>query len=638
MPMRLEFTFVAAICAIAAAAASSQAAPSATAPVVHGHHLIHRWVYVQNNFQAAGTVERVTGILERAAQAGFNGVIFADVKFGRLDDGSLIEAYNRNLAAVLGRARELGLETLPATADFGYSSTILWHDPNLAEALPVRAAVFRAEAGRLVPRSEPSTVIVNGDFENLPATGHAFPGWAWQDEPGTATFVDRTTVRSGQASLRMENLGTTNAPYGNGRAHQRIAVRPFHNYHVSVWVKTQGFRGGDVRVLVLGQGPDRTLQWNSVPVQPTQDWTRFDVTFNSLSHDEILFYFGVWGGGEGTIWWDDGAIEPAGFVNLVRRPGAPVRLTSADGSVDYEEGRDVESLYDPLMGTRPWNGAYDAWHTPPEVRVPNESEIPDGAEILVDYYHTTTIYGDQVPASLTEPAVFDIVRGQLASLQREFAASNAFSGWHFSHDEIRLHGWDEAPTYGSGSPGANLAHNITQVHADARAIDPGALVSVWSDMFDPYHNADTRTAPYYLVNGDWSGSWEGLAPEIVVVNWNHGPAKRESAAFFAGRGNRQVLAGYYDSAPSAFSDRGWLADLTGLSGIAGVMYTPWTTGFDHLEAWAEHVWGDAEWVAVDETPTPAPPTATDATPAATPSPARTTTTPTVRLYLPSLMN
>jgi hypothetical protein len=139
-------------------------------------------------------------------------------------------------------------------------------------------------------------------------------------------------------------------------------------------------------------------------------------------------------------------------------------------------------------------------------------------------------------------------------------------------------------------------------------------------MFDPYHNGGARPDPYYLVNGDWEGGWEGLAPEVTVLNWNSQPERRrDSAAWFAGRGHRQILAGYYDRPPAAFQDRAWLRDLAGVPGIDGVMYTQWGSGYERLEAWAEHVWGDAPWVTA--TPSPgATATATAPAPTGTPAP------------------
>lgn len=580
------------------------------APVVHGHVLRHRWVHVQNNFQAEGNVARVTAVLDAAKAAGFNGAIFSDVKFDRLEDGSLIDAYHTNLRIVLDHARTLGLTVLPSTANFGYSSSLLWHDPDLVEGLPVRDAPFVVTAlpapvppdlyeAHLVPLDD-GVRIVNGDFEAVPATGDTFPGWAFQDGPGTATFIDRAVRHGGAAALRMTDLGSTNAPTGNGRVHQRLAVEPFRAYHVRVWVKTEGFAGGEVRVLALGRAPNRTLQWNPVPVQPTQDWTPFDVTFHTLDHTEILFYLGVWGGGRGSIWWDDATIAPAGFTNLIRRPGAPLVLRSPDGATVYSEHRDLPELRDLAMGRVPYNGVYDLWHDPPPayVRTWPPSRLHLGDVVHASYHRAATVYGDQATASLTASKVFDLVDGMLASTRRAFTAASAFGGWMFNHDEIRVHGWDESPGFGDGSPGANLAGNVSRLRAMARDIDPAAPVFIWSDMFDPFHNAADTADPYYLVNGNWSGSWAGLTPDMTVVNWNHGPRARDSAAFFAGRGHRQILAGYYDAPPERFRDRPWLGELEGVPGIDGVLYTQWGSGYDRLAAWAEHVWGGAAWVEV----------------------------------------
>jgi len=383
------------------------------APIVHGHILRHRWVYIQTNFQVAANVARVNGILDSAKAAGFNGAIFSDVKFDRLDDGSLIDEYYTNLNVVLQHARSLEMTVLPSTANFGYSSSLLWHDPDLAEGLPVKDAPFRVVAiagdvqglANLVPVDD-GVHLENGDFERLPASGDAFPGWAFQDEPGTATFVDRAVKHGGAAAIRMTDLGTTNPASGNGRVYQRLAVEPFRYYHLSVWLRTKDFNGGEVRALVLAQNPSRTLQWNPVPVQANQDWTRFDVTFNTLTHREVLVYLGVWGGGTGTIWWDDAAIEPAGFVNLIRRDSTPLVLTSPNRQIVYnEEGRDLPALRDIYTGRVPYNGVYDLWHEPPPAYawVGTTSRLNDGDIVLASYHHVATVYGDQVTASLTVP-------------------------------------------------------------------------------------------------------------------------------------------------------------------------------------------------------------------------------------------
>lgn len=103
-------------------------------------------------------------------------------------------------------------------------------------------------------------------------------------------------------------------------------------------------------------------------------------------------------------------------------------------------------------------------------------------------------------------------------------------------------------------------------------------------MFDPHHNA---VNDYYLVNGDLAGSWKGLPKDAIIINWNSAKP-RESLKFFAKRGHRQVLAGYYDG--RADSIREWLAAGENLPGIEGAMYTTWRHHFGELEAFAKNAW------------------------------------------------
>lgn len=109
---------------------------------------------------------------------------------------------------------------------------------------------------------------------------------------------------------------------------------------------------------------------------------------------------------------------------------------------------------------------------------------------------------------------------------------------------------------------------------------------VWSDMFDPFHNA-APDGPFYLVkgNGPWYGSWAGLSPDVVVVNWHtHEPERAASFRQFAERGHDQILAGYYDGDVQAIKP--WLAQARQSVGFTGVMYTTWRHEYRDLEAFA----------------------------------------------------
>jgi uncharacterized protein (DUF1330 family) len=102
-------------------------------------------------------------------------------------------------------------------------------------------------------------------------------------------------------------------------------------------------------------------------------------------------------------------------------------------------------------------------------------------------------------------------------------------------------------------------------------------------MFDPNHNAH---GDYYLVRGDFTGSWEGLDKEVIIVPWYF--EKRDaSLKWFADRGHAQVIAGYYDAAPERIRD--WLVSAKKVSGVQGVIYTTWEHKYGDLERFAENV-------------------------------------------------
>src|SRR5262249_44292425 len=131
---------------------------------------------------------------------------------------------------------------------------------------------------------------------------------------------------------------------------------------------------------------------------------------------------------------------------------------------------------------------------------------------------------------------------------------------------------------------ALLADHVRRSTASVKDLNPKAQLVVWSDMFDPNHNAVDN---YYLVNGSLRGSWDGLPRDIVIANWNGGEAGG-TLQFFADRGHRQVIAGYYDADDlSGFT--GWDAAAKGVKGAYGFMYTTWDHKYDLLETYGEAI-------------------------------------------------
>ena len=129
---------------------------------------------------------------------------------------------------------------------------------------------------------------------------------------------------------------------------------------------------------------------------------------------------------------------------------------------------------------------------------------------------------------------------------------------------------------------------MRQCVATVRKMNSTAKLCVWSDMFNPHHNAVAEK--FYLVYGDLTGSWEGLPKDLLMVNWNSSKPEK-SLSFFTTRGHSQILAGYYDHAPENITK--WLtAGRETKSTITGAMYTTWQNNFTDLEAFAKHSWGE----------------------------------------------
>lgn len=508
---------------------------------------LERWVYCPNNLLVDEDVDRLIVLWRRAAAAGYTQVLLSDSKFCRL--GELDQRYFRNVERLKATAKELRLEIVPAVFPIGYSNDLLSQDPNLAESLPVRDALLVVQNGVARLQPDPHVALRGGDFSNL-------KDWHWHDE---------TVSEDGGAALIHDPAGR------NARIVQKLKLAPFRQYHVSVRVRTSGFEGTpEIKALADG----KSLVFSNLGVKPTQEWTVHHAVFNSLSNTEVTLYFGVWDGRRGSLWWDDARIEEVGLLNVVRRPGAPLKVRTEDGR-DLQEGADFDPIRDPGMGAKPWSGCYDIWHTPPVIK----TKLPNGTRLRVSYEHVVTVYDGQVNICPSEPKTAELLRDQARRVHALFGAKAYF----MSHDEIRCLNWCDACQRRKLDAGAILADNVRTCIGILRDTAPQAKIYVWSDMFDPTHNA---VKDYYLVRGDLAGSWEGLAPDVTIADWNS-DHRAESLSWFARRGHRCLVAGYYDAPLNEMQK--WLQAAREVGNVDAVLYTTWQRKYDDLERFAELV-------------------------------------------------
>src|SRR5713101_2780579 len=126
---------------------------------------MERWVYCAQNLWVDKNIDHLETLLRRAAKAGYTHVLLTDSKFAKL--GDMDARYFRNIERVKNLASELHLEIVPALFSIGYSNDLLWHDPNLIEALPVRDALFVVKNSEVRLQPDPSVGLKGGDFSEM---------------------------------------------------------------------------------------------------------------------------------------------------------------------------------------------------------------------------------------------------------------------------------------------------------------------------------------------------------------------------------------------------------------------------------------------------------------------------------------
>lgn len=526
-----------------------------------------RWVYVSRSLRSDSDVSDIREIVTTASQHGLNGMVLS----AGLDRLSLQPPeYFERLEEVQAICRRNNVEIIPLIFSVGYGGSVLAHDRNLAAGIPVRNSryIVRGDMAEFVP--DDTVAIPGGDFEQF--DGHRVAGPRFHDRPGQVSLVDTEVRHAGRAALRFENMG--GYEHGHGRVMFEVPVQPYHAYGVTCWVKTDSLSPpGCFRVQVLS--PERALAPQDPRLPESTDWRRLVVGFNSLDCESVRIYAGVWGATSGRFWIDDVRIEEVGPVNLLRRPGTPVVVRDAESDTAYEEGRDFAPVEDSRLTFR-----FD--HSAPAIRLTADSRIRDGQELRVDAYQAFGINRGQVSVCMSEPKLYDIWAKEAQLLQEHLPAER----YLLSMDEIRQGGSCQACRQRRISMAEILGDCITRQVKILRAVNPQAEVFIWSDMLDPNHNAHDN---YYLVEGDFTGSWKCVPEDLVIVCWYYAQ-RREALAHFSSLGFRTLAGAYYD-ADTLENPRGWLEELDKTPGAVGIMYTTWQNKYELLDEFGDLVSG-----------------------------------------------
>jgi hypothetical protein len=526
------------------------------------HALRDRWVMLGSSLENDQDVERVERIARTASEHGMNGILFS-AGFDAMDLKS--PEFLARLARVKQTCDHLGVEIIPEGFGVGYGGGVLAHDKNLAAGLPVRGALFVAGEHEARFHADPPVQIANRGFEKL--TGSMATGFTAH---GASAAIDTAVSHSGKASVRFEDFG---GPDGEVYVAQSIKVHPYRCYRLRAWVKTEG-AGPRMAIHLLAVAPDgRDLSYMEPPLPETSDWHEVVWGFNSWYADRVEFRVGVSDGKRGKVWVDDVGIEEVGLTNVLRRAGTPVKVRNEKTGMLYDEGRDYAAIADPQL-----NFSWD--HEGPAITLLPGSRIHAGDRLRVDYYNGTTIYRDQTTIDMSEPAVYAIWQHQIPLIEKYLAPKKYF----LSMDEVRVGGFCETCKQRKLSMAQILGECVTRQYEMIRAANPHAEVYVWSDMFDPNHNAQER---YYLVDGSFHGTWQYIPKDLVIACWYY--EKRDlSLDFFSKLGYRTLAAAYYD-ADDLENPKGWLESLDRTRGAVGIMYTTWEDKFQLLPAFGDLV-------------------------------------------------
>lgn len=511
-------------------------------------------------------VSAIAKVLDTAAGHGINGAVVSfdlDALCKKSPD------YFRRLEEVRRACDGRRIELIPSVFSVGYGGGALAHNRYLAEGLPVENAPFLVSGreARIVP--DVTARLANGGFEE--ATGNKLASFNFHDQPGVVSFVDGQVKHSGRSSLRMENF--TANPHGHGRVMQQVRLVPNRCYRVSLWVKTENLEPAQ-SFQILSLANDREIAPRNFNLPATTDWRKLTMIVNSLDLKELKLYAGVWGAKSGKFWLDDWSIEEVGPLNVLRRPGTPVIVRSEDGAVTYAENQDYAPLVDPNYSP------YRVEHEAPALRILPGGAIRDGQKLRVSWYHSQLLYDSQITICMAEPELYEIYDHEARLLAERLRPRRVL----LSMDEVRMGGTCVA------CRGKNMAELlgqcITRQVQILRKHMPGVQIYIWSDMLDPHHNA---RADYYLVRGDFTGSWNHVPKDLVIAVWGREP-REKNLGFFSEQGFQTLAACYYDA--DDLSDvQGWVNLAKRTRNVRGFMYTPWEKKYELLGAFGDMIGG-----------------------------------------------
>jgi len=555
---------------ILAALFAISCASSAQAPVPQQNQL-DLWYYHHSYLTNDEAVVKSKALIDKAAAAGYTGAVFWDTSFDFMGDAFWPIENQDRMKEVMKYARKKHLKTVALTGFVGWSNDLLSINPNWAEASRIVGAQFTVDAsGRKLNLNNSFSGLANSSFE----AGKS--NWDTGDH-------DVNTTQNGRGGSFAATVVDAKA---NSRLRQTITLKPWRQYHLSLWMKTAKFRGGPM-VEVLDSNNAKMRFNASLPANGDHAWTQLDYLFNSQDTTAADLYLGVWGGSSGIISFDDVVLEETAFVYLEHSAGAPFKLYDpANPATVYRQGADYNQVLDPDMHAPTRPAFHNVFHWPPTATLPAGTSLKPGQVVAADFYAVFPMtMSTETSVCLTEPGFYKWMGENAKAVKRVLPPD---SGILLGYDEIRQANSCYACRSRNLTAGQLLAWSIAKSTHIYQSVLPETPLFVWSDMFDPHHNAHDD---YYYVEGDLAGSWKGLPAGVSIMNWNLDHLTK-SLTWFSGLdpkqsvAHRQMIAGFYDKGvgePEALKE--W-KQAAGIPGITGMMYTTYVDDYSQLQSFA----------------------------------------------------
>lgn len=531
-----------------------------------------RWVFMARAVVDDGDVAFVTNVAGRAAALGFNGMMLA----GMDDVGIWPDWRKRNLAAVRRFCDKNGIEVIPMVWSVGYG-TMQSRDPSLAEGIEVADVPYVRLGGKAVfDRSADADLLAgDGGFEKSSVRGGAeIPaGWDAWDRVGEVVAVDADVFRSGERSVRLSAFGRSQG--GQARLLRKsLPLAPGRQYAVTGWVKATADFAPRSSLRVQASLDGDFFAMTSVLGAPgTNGWCRFSVPLVIWREGCVNLYVGTWGARTGAVWVDDVRVEDVGVCGVLRRGGCPFSVKSFQSGREYVEGRD----YCKVPPVR--NAVFSETPASLEISIPKGSAISEGERLLVGGYVPVTVKnGRQCSTCMSEESLYRHFMDSAKGIKAELDPKT----WFISMDEIRMGGTCAACRAKNTDMAHILGECVTRQHGIIRKVSPGARICIWSDMFNPAHNAKDR---FFCCRGSFAGSWRLIPRDIIIVDW-YGPKYGESLPFWRREGFDVVAATYYD----APFERRAVPDIRAAAAqpnVRGAVYTTWRSDYSKLADFAD---------------------------------------------------